>query len=350
MIDREDELISRELASEEDFDFINGNVPQILQDNIYSNGSRNQGISARNNNSPERPNPRQIQESIPQIDPSIISSTAEELGLKHELIDASVADLSQRLTDTSNASSESVTWWQSIIDYIPYLGGLIEPESGRLLLKIGNGNFALFTGDIQSIHEYMLKMRDYSPNTAFYWEFPLLFGLKPEIVQEAEDIMVGSRNNDLTDFIEAARRGNVDLNDSEREAVRLLNWVALQAGEQPTDLGENESASDSETVFAAAISGSNVFVHPYSEGLMENLIESIKSIYQLVETAPQNQRKDVEQLLDEEVLDIVNDDNRWGITDNDLRGMADRIERLERDVEASIKSLIAEQTQAEEGV
>ena len=350
MNDREEEFVSSDWETEEEeFDFVNGNVPQILQDNVYGNSSGNNTGSVKSYNFGNRENTQQSQ-SIPEIDPSIISSTAESIGLKYEEIGTSVADLSQRLTDTSSISSESASWWQSIMERIPYLGGLIEPESGRLLLNIGEGNFALVTGDIQSIQEYMLKMMAHSATTAFYWEFPLLFGLEPVIVQEAEDIMIGSRDSDLSDFIDAARSGSVDVNNLDSEAIPLLNWVALQAGEQSTDLGENESSSDSKTVFAAAISGRDIFVHPYSDGLADNLIESIESIYRLVETAPPNQQTEVEQLLDEEVLDIVNDDNRWGITDNDLRGMADRIKRLEQDVKRSIETLIAEQTEAEEMV
>ena len=323
----------------------NDNAARLLQDNQYGLGSIYSDSEAiYSNNQVLKPDSDREQE-VPSIDKLVLLKQAGEMGLDYQELGTDVRDLSTQLSDISNASSESTTWWQSILNRVPYLGGLIEPEAGRLLLNVGDG-FALFTGDSQSILEYVFYLRVQSPNTSLFWEFPLLFGLEQGVVQEAEDIMVGSRNSDLTDFIDAARSGSVNVNDRSPEAVPLLNWMALQAGEQSTDIEENESASDSDTVFAAAISGRNIFVSPNSGGLADNLIESIKSIYELVETAPPDRQRDLEELLEDELLDIIEDDNRWGITDNDLRRMTTKIERLRREeIQPTIDNIIlSEQT------
>ena len=326
----------------------NDNAARLLQDNQYGEGSVNSDSSGiYSNNQVLKPDSDREPE-VPTIDKLTLLKQAGGMGLDYQELGTNVQDLSTQLSDISNASSESTTWWQSILNHVPYLGGLIEPEAGRLLLNIGDG-FVLFTGDSQSIQEYVFYLRGQSPNTSLFWEFPLLFGLSPEIVQEAEDIMVGSRSSDLTDFIAAAKSGTVDVNDREPEAVPLLNWMALQAGEQSTDIEENESASDSDTVFAAAISGRTVFVSPNSGGSVDNLIESIKSIYELVKTAPRESQRDLRELLEDELLDILEDDNRWGITDNDLQRMTTKIENLERrEIQPAIYNMISsEQTSAE---
>ena len=283
-----------------------------------------------------------------QIEPDTLSNTANEMGLSYLELGSDFQELSHKLTNISNISSESNSWWQTTMNDLPYLGGLVEPETGRLLLNLGNDKYALLTGDIQSIHDYMLLMREYSPSSAFFINYSLLSGLEPEVVNEAKDIMMGSRDSDLTDFIDAAKRGNVDINNQESEAVPLLNWIALQAGEQSIDIEENESASGEQTIFAAAISGSTMFVHPYSDGLADNLVESIESIYAIANIAPNNQQSELLEMLDLELLDIINDDNRWGITDNDLRRMTEQIEQLQRQLEQTIERLSLEEAEAEE--
>ena len=281
------------------------------------------------------------------IEPEILFDAAEEIGLSYSLLGSSFQELSQELTEISSVSAESTAWWQSTMSSLPYLGGLVEPETGKLLLNIGDGKYALLRGDLNSIQDYMSLMRQYSPTTAFFLNYSLLSSFDSRVVDEAKDIMMGSRNSDLTDFIRAAKFGNVDINNQESEAVPLLNWMALQAGEQPTDVEKDENGLGEQTVFTAAISGDTVFVHPYSDGLVDNLIESIESIYQLVRTVPDNRQDDLEMMLEDELLDIINDDNRWGITDNDLQRMTDEIERLQSELEQTITSLSAE-TETEE--
>ena len=282
-----------------------------------------------------------------QIESDTLSDVANEIGLTYIELGSDIKQLSNELTDIGNTSSESNSWWQSTMNDLPYLGGLVEPEAGRLLLNLGDNRYALLTGDRGSIQDYMLQMRQYSPTTAFFLNYSLLSSLEPEVVDSAKDIMMGSRDSDLTDFIDAAKRGNVDINNLESEAVPLLNWMALQAGEQSTDIKENQSASGEQTVFAAAISGDTMFVHPQSDGIADNLVESIESVYELVETAPNDRQDELLKMLDLELLDIVNDDNRWGITDNDLRRMTDRVERFGRELSQTIERLSSEETEAE---
>ena len=327
---------------------INDNAAELLQDNQYGNDStRSDSSQTYSNNQVRKPGVDPEQQEVPSIDKSVLLKEAETMGLDYRELGTDVQDLSTQISDVSNVSSESITWWQSILNNVPYLGGLIEPEAGRLLLNVGDG-FALFTGDAQSIQEYVFYIREQSPNTSLFWEFPLLFGLEQNVVREAEDIMVGSRSSDLIDFIDAAKSGNVNVNDREQEAVPLLNWMALQAGEQSTDIGENESTNESDTVFAAAISGRSIFVAPNSGGSADNLIESIRSIYELVQTSPPEQQRDLREMLEDELLDIIEDDNRWGITDNDLRRMTTQIGSLEREIQRTIDSMmLTSQTEAE---
>ena len=233
-----------------------------------------------------------------------------------------------------------------MLNNVPYLGGLVEPNSGRMLLNLGEEGYVLLTGDIQSLDEFILMMSQYAPDTSFFWNFPLLFGIEPSIVREAETIMIGSGDYDLEDFIQAAKTGSVDINSQETEAVALLNWMALQAGEQSTDIKENENAANSDLVFAAAISNNTIFANSFSDGRAENLVESIESIYELVETAPVAEQRNLSEILDDELLNIVNNDNRWGLTDNDLGRMVDNIERLEQEYQKKIERLLIERGSA----
>ena len=284
---------------------------------------------------------------VPIVEVSIILEKAGEMGLDSEILSNSVQDLSEELSDLSNPSSESTAWWQSLLTHVPYLGGLVEPDSGRMLLNLGNDGYVLLRGDLQSMNDYMAVMSQYSQNTALFWQFPLLFGIEPSVVREAEDIMIGSRSSDLSDFIDAARTGSVDINGLEDEAVPLLRWMALQAGEQSTDIEENESATESDLVFAAAVSDRTMFVDPYSDSTADRLVDSIRSIYELVETAPVAEQRNIEERLNDELLDILSEDNRWGITDNALDRMVDKIERLKQEWQQQIELLLIEQTRAE---
>lgn len=288
------------------------------------------------------------EQDVPSVDKSVLLDKAGELGLAYEELGNSVQDLSYRLSDLSNPSSNSTAWWQQILANVPYLGGLVEPDSGRMLLNLGEEGYALLSGDIQSLYSYMGLMSNYTASKAPFWRFPLLLGVEPGVVTEAEDIMVGSRSSDLSDFINAAKNGSVDINSVEQEAIPLLNWMALQAGEQSTDLGENEDESNSNMVFAAAISDRTIFANSLTDGQAGNLVDSIKSIYELVKTAPDPQQEDIEKKIDDELLNIIDEDNRWGLTDNNLGRMVDNIERLEREWQQQIELLLREEREAEE--
>ena len=290
--------------------------------------------------------PRANQPTV-QIESDTLSDAASEIGLTYIELGSDFQELSSELTSIGDTSSDAVAWWQSTMNDLPYLGGLVEPEAGRLLLNLGDDRYALLTGDRGSIQDYMLQMRQYSPSSAFFLNYSLLSSFDSGVVESAKDIMMGSRDSDLIDFIDAAKRGNVDINNLDSQAVPLLNWMALQAGEQSTDIKENQSASAEQTVFAAAISGDTMFVHPYSDGIADNLVESIESVYELVETAPNDRKSELLKMLDLELLDIVNDDNRWGITDNDLRRMTDRVERFQRELSQTIERLLREESEAE---
>lgn len=282
------------------------------------------------------------------VDKSSLLDIADEMGLVYEEIGNSVQDLSIRLSDLSNPTSESIAWWQSLLNHVPYLGGLIEPDSGRMLLNLGDDGYILLTGDTQSLDSYIIEMSKHSGNTSFFWNFPLLIGLEQEVVREAETIMIGTRSYDLKSFLDEAKAGSVDINSYETEAVPLLNWMALQAGEQSTDIEENENANPSDLVFAAAISKDTIFTDSSSSGKADRLVDSIKSIYSLVETAPVTEQRNLEEMLDDELLDIIDDENRWGLTDNDLVRMVDNIERLEQDYQNQIERLLIEETKTEE--
>ena len=284
---------------------------------------------------------------VPIVETSTLLEKAEEMGLDSEILGNSVQDLSNELSDLSNPSSESTAWWQSLLTHVPYLGGLVEPDSGRMLLNLGDDGYALLRGDLQSMRDYMEIMSQYSQNTALFWQFPLLFGIEPTVAREAEDIMIGSRSSDLSDFIDAARNGSVDINGLETEAVPLLRWMALQAGEQSTDIEENANATESDLVFAAAISDRTIFVDPMSDSTADRLVDSIREIYSLVETAPVAEQRNVEEMLRDKLLDILSEDNRWGITDLDLDRMVDNIQDLEQELQQQIELLLTEQTRAE---
>ena len=55
-------------------------------------------------------------------------------------------------------------------------------------------------------------------------------------------------------------------------------------------------------------------------------------------------------MLEDELLDVVNDDNRWEVTDNDLGRMTDKIKGLQRELEQSIENLLVEESELEETV
>ena len=294
-----------------------------------------------------RTSPEVEEEKIDEaVDLSTFLNKAGEIGLSSKVIGKSVQDLSDELSDLSNPSPESTAWWQSMLQNVPYLGGLVEPNSGRMLINLGDEGYVLLTGDIQSIEDYKIWMSNLAPSTALFWNFPLLVGIDPGVVREAEDIMIGSRSSDLSDFIDAARTGSVNINGLETEAVPLLSWMALQAGEQSTDVEENSSATESNLVFAAAMSDRTIFVDPYSGGTADRLVDGIRSIYELVKTAPVAEQRNLEEMLEDELLDIISEDNRWGITDNDLDRMVDDIRDLEQQLQQDIDSLLAQEANA----
>ena len=284
------------------------------------------------------------------VDLSTFIDKAGEIGLNSEVLGQSVQDLSERLSDLSNPSSESTTWWNSLLQNVPYLGGLVEPDSGRMLINLGDEGYVLLTGDIQSIEDYKIWMSNLAPSTALFWKFPLLVGIDPSVVREAEDIMIGSRSSDLSDFINAVRTGSVDINGNETEAVPLLSWMALQAGEQSTDIGENANATESDLVFAAAMSDRTMFVDPMSDSTADRLVDSIRAIYELAKTAPVDQQRDIEEILEDELLDILIEDNRWGITDRDLDRMVNEIQDLERELQQDIDVLLAQEKEASDSL
>ena len=107
------------------------------------------------------------------------------------------------------------------------------------------------------------------------------------------------------DLIDAARTGSVNINSNERETVPLLRWMALQAGEQSTDVEENESATESDLVFVAAVSDRTMFVDPYNDSTADRLVDSFNAIYSLVETAPVAEQSNLEEMLEDELLDIL---------------------------------------------
>ena len=286
--------------------------------------------------------------NIPTVDKSTLFEEAENLGLNHYEMGKSVRDLSAQLSDLGDVTSESNTWWQDILNNIPCLGGLIEPDSGRMLVNLGDDGYALLTGDAQSIYSYVSLMNQYSANQTQFWQFPMLVGLEQSIVREAETIMIGSRSYDLKSFIKEAKAGSISINDRETEAVPLLNWMALQAGEQSTDIAENAGATATDVTFAAAISGDTIFTDPQSDGKANRLVDNIKSIYQLVKTAPSAEQTKIEKSIDDELLDIIEEDNRWGLTDGDLSRMVDNVERLERDWERKIEALVRAETMESE--
>ena len=111
---------------------------------------------------------------------------------------------------------------------------------------------------------------------------------------------------------------------------------------------ENSSATSSDLVFAAAMSDRTIFVDPYSGGTADRLVDSIRSIYELVKTAPVAEQGNLEEMLEDELLDIISEDNRWGITDNDLDRMVDDIRDLEQQLQQNIALLLAPPTEAEQ--
>ena len=140
-----------------------------------------------NNKKPEPPQ---------KIDVSTLYDKASLLGLGFEKLGKSIQDLSSRLTNINDLSSETIEWWEALLSHVPYLGGIVEPNNGRILLNLGNEGYALLTGDSQSVFEYMEIMSQASNNTALFWQFPLLVGLEPDRAIEAEDLMLESGDKD----------------------------------------------------------------------------------------------------------------------------------------------------------
>ena len=53
-------------------------------------------------------------------------------------------------------------------------------------------------------------------------------------------------------------------------------------------------------------------------------------------------------MLEDELLDILEEDNRWGITNNDLDRMVDNIRKLEQQLQQNIDLLLAQETEGEQ--
>ena len=143
-----------------------------------------------NNKKPEPPQ---------KIDVSTLYDKASLLGLGFEKLGKSILHLSSRLTNIDDLSSETIEWWEALLSGVPYLGGIVEPNNGRILLNLGNEGYALLTGDSQSVFEYMEIMSQASNNTALFWQFPLLVGLEPDLALEAEDLMLKSGDKETLD-------------------------------------------------------------------------------------------------------------------------------------------------------
>ena len=143
-----------------------------------------------NNKKPEPPQ---------KIDVSSLYDKASLLGLGFEKLGKSILHLSSRLTNIDDLSSKTIEWWEALLSGVPYLGGIVEPDNGRILFNLGNEGYALLTGDTQSVFEYMEMMSQASNNTALFWQFPLLVGLEPDVAIEAEDLMLKSGDKDALD-------------------------------------------------------------------------------------------------------------------------------------------------------
>ena len=118
-----------------------------------------------------------IPEPQPNFPAQKLAATAQNIRLEYIPLSTDIDQLALRLNQIAQVSPQAQIWWLSILGNLPLWNGLLDSESGRLILKTAEQEYALVEGNAEDLHRCLQAIPNITGTETKYQEYPLLRGL-----------------------------------------------------------------------------------------------------------------------------------------------------------------------------